>query len=141
MVVKLDEIATFVKEHILPLCANRHIFTFTGPLGAGKTTLISEILKQLGVKKAVTSPTFGYVKNYETPNKTSVHHFDLYRLNSVEDFVSAGFDEYLIQANSLIFIEWPIIINQLLVTKKIVSLSLEHHQANETMRIIKIVTS
>ena len=90
------------------------IFTFTGELGAGKTTLIKAFLKECGVTQAVTSPTFTYVNVYENQQGQIFYHFDLYRIKTVDDFIAAGFNEYLYQPNSWSLIEWPDVITPLL---------------------------
>lgn len=90
------------------------IFAFIGPLGAGKTTIIRDLLHSCGVEGLITSPTFTYVHCYENNNQERFYHFDLYRITSVEEFQSLGFDEYLNQANSWVFIEWPEVIKPLL---------------------------
>lgn len=91
---------------LMPQCA---IFTFQGTLGAGKTTLVKEILHLCGVQEEIQSPTFSYVHTYDVAGKT-FYHFDLYRLRSQHDFTQAGFYEYLYQPQSWAFIEWPEII-------------------------------
>lgn len=90
------------------------VFTFTGPLGAGKTTLVQSVLKACGVKEVIASPTFTYVNIYTNAQGQTFYHFDLYRITTVEEFLSLGFDEYLYQANSWAFIEWPEVIKSLL---------------------------
>jgi tRNA threonylcarbamoyladenosine biosynthesis protein TsaE len=90
------------------------VYTFTGTLGAGKTTLIRMLLQEWGINQSVTSPTFTYVNVYQTPHKEILYHFDLYRLNSLDQFIEAGFDEFLYRDNSWAFIEWPSIITPLL---------------------------
>ena len=90
------------------------IITCCGALGAGKTTFVSALLKELGVVSAVTSPTFTYMNTYKLPDGRMVYHFDLYRLKNVFEFESAGFFEYLDHPNSLVIIEWPEIILPLL---------------------------
>ncbi len=102
----LDQLPEVAKKLIalMPQCA---VFTFTGPLGAGKTSLVREMLRQLGIKGAVASPTFTYVNRYENPQGQTFYHFDLYRIVDKQDFIAAGFDEYLYQPNSWVFIEWP----------------------------------
>ena len=106
IVYSLDQIPDVAKKLIalMPQCA---VFTFTGPLGAGKTSLVREMLRQLGIKGAVASPTFTYVNRYENDQGQTFYHFDLYRIEDKEDFIAAGFDEYLYQPNSWVFIEWP----------------------------------
>ncbi|OGB83529.1 tRNA (adenosine(37)-N6)-threonylcarbamoyltransferase complex ATPase subunit type 1 TsaE [candidate division TM6 bacterium RIFCSPHIGHO2_12_FULL_32_22] len=89
------------------------ILALTGPLGAGKTTLIRELLFSMGVEKSeIISPTFNYVNLYRV-NGDIIYHFDLYRINSLNEFLEAGFDEYL-NSGSLVLIEWPEVIAPLL---------------------------
>ncbi len=98
------------------LCASMpdtKIFTFSGPLGAGKTTLVQQILRACGITEPITSPTYTYVNVYRH-NDNTYYHFDLYRLEGLDDFIQAGFDEYLYQPNSYCFIEWPEIMETLL---------------------------
>lgn len=96
-----------VADALMPLINDAAMVTFTGPLGAGKTTLIKEIAKRLGVTETVTSPTYTYVNQYHTQSGMMIYHFDLYRITSCDDFIAAGFNEYLYQENSKAFIEWP----------------------------------
>lgn len=90
------------------------VFTFSGSLGAGKTTLVQSMLKQMGVDGPIQSPTYTYVSLYRLKDGTMLYHFDLYRLETIDDFLEAGFEEYLYQQNSYCFIEWPEIIKPLL---------------------------
>lgn len=96
-----------IAEYIQGLMDSCSVFTFTGPLGAGKTTIIRELLTKLGVQDPVTSPTFTYVNVYSNNKGQKFYHFDLYRINTIDAFCDAGFDEYLFQPNSWAFIEWP----------------------------------
>ena len=81
------------------------IFYLDGNLGTGKTTLVREILKAMSWQGAVKSPTFSILEEYQIANK-DVFHFDLYRLDSQNDFEMLGIE---INANSrgIFFIEWP----------------------------------
>lgn len=90
------------------------VFALSGPLGAGKTTLVQGLLARAGITDPVQSPTYTYVIPYTAPDGTIFYHFDLYRLVSLEDFLMAGFDEYLFQPRSKALIEWPEIIKPLL---------------------------
>jgi len=123
-----------VAKKLSALADERDIFTFTGPLGAGKTTLIGRMLAHLGVTQAVTSPTFTYMQMYAAADGKVVYHFDLYRIDSVNAFVAAGFDEYLYQPNSLVFIEWPEVIMSL-ITRPACHIDLEYH--DEGTRLLR----
>ena len=106
-IVSRDQMADCAKGLVsLPV----RIWTLTGTLGAGKTTLVQEILTQLGVVGPIQSPTYTYVTLYQLADGRTVYHFDLYRLSSYEQFVQAGFDEYLYDENGICFIEWPEIV-------------------------------
>lgn len=84
----------------------RNIVLLKGNLGVGKTTFVKHFVGHLGGKIGdVDSPTFSIVNTYESVSNT-IHHFDLYRLNSAEEIEDVGFMEYL-DKNNLCFIEWP----------------------------------
>ena len=101
-----DEISTVT--HLLDSLRDRcKIFAFIGSLGAGKTTLVRSLLKECGVQGPITSPTFTYVNCYKNGQGKLFYHFDCYRITSIDEFIQAGFDEYLYQENSWCFIEWP----------------------------------
>ena len=75
-----------------------------GPMGAGKTTLISSICKSLGVKEPISSPTFSLINTYESHDGI-IYHFDFYRLQNAEEALDFGIEEYL-ESGSLCFMEW-----------------------------------
>jgi|SRR5271163_578497 len=109
------------------------VITFTGDLGAGKTTLIRALLRDLGVLQPITSPTFTYMNRYITADGKTIYHFDLYRLNNLEEFRAQGFDEYLYQPNSYCLIEWPAIVMPLL-TQDVCPISLEYEAEARALR-------
>jgi tRNA threonylcarbamoyladenosine biosynthesis protein TsaE len=76
------------------------ILLFSGDLGAGKTTMIRGLLRELGHEGTVRSPTFNLIQTFEL--KVPVMHADLYRLKSAEGL---GLEEYF--ASHLCLIEWP----------------------------------
>lgn len=86
---------------------------FYGQMGVGKTTLIKEICKQLGVLDNISSPTFSLVNEYQTEKKEKVFHFDFYRITDEEEALDIGIEEYL-ENNDWCFIEWPENIENLL---------------------------
>ena len=88
-----------------------------GDLGAGKTTFTQCLLKELGVKDVVASPTFAILKSYN--GKFVFHHFDTYRITT-EEAIEAGFDEILSEKDSVKIIEWSETISELLPDNKII---------------------
>lgn len=102
-----------VVDELSALLDTVQVMGFTGPLGAGKTTLVQQLLRRRGVSGAIASPTFSYVHSYRMGDEL-VHHFDLYRLTSLDDFIEAGFDEYLYQPGVKALVEWPEIVMPLL---------------------------
>ena len=109
----LDSIVDYLKQK-MKVCK---IFAFWGALGAGKTIIIRRLLRKCGVHGPITSPTFTYLNAYKNDQGESFYHFDLYRIENLKDFLSAGFDEYLYAENSWCFIEWPKVIESLLRDK------------------------
>ncbi len=78
---------------------------FYGEMGVGKTTLIKELVLQLGVTDPTSSPTFSIVNEYFGKN-TKVFHFDFYRIENEEEIYDIGIEEYFYQ-NCWSLIEWP----------------------------------
>lgn len=76
-----------------------------GDLGAGKTTLVRGVLRGLGYAGRVKSPTYPLLETYKA-GLFNLAHFDLYRLESPEAFVEAGFEEYF-SGPGVCFVEWP----------------------------------
>lgn len=101
-----------IADAIIEQSKQVNIFLFEGEMGAGKTTLISTILKKMGSKDEVSSPTFALVNNYETPAGL-VYHFDLYRIKNLEEALNIGIEEYL-ESGNICFIEWHGVIQNLL---------------------------
>ena len=101
----INQIDKAAKE-FLNLTGNDKIFLFKGEMGSGKTTFIKAICSELGVNEEVTSPTFAIVNEYETTNRQQIYHFDLYRIDKIDELLDIGFEEYL-NSDALIFIEWP----------------------------------
>lgn len=82
------------------------VWLFEGEMGAGKTTFIKALCRQLGVVSAVQSPTFALVNEYVTVAGDPMYHFDFYRINSETEALDLGVEEYF-DSGAFCFVEWP----------------------------------
>lgn len=94
-----------VAKAILKAYPRERVFGFYGEMGTGKTTLIKEICRELGVQDITSSPTFAIVNEYWTESGAPLYHFDFYRIYEPADASRIGFEEYLYSGNYC-FIEW-----------------------------------
>ncbi|MBQ8366973.1 MAG: tRNA (adenosine(37)-N6)-threonylcarbamoyltransferase complex ATPase subunit type 1 TsaE [Alistipes sp.] len=106
-VIEIDSIEELdrVAEAVVEALDGRTVVAFDAPMGAGKTTLISRIAAYLGAEDSVTSPTFAIVNQYEGRDRT-IYHFDMYRIERVEEALDFGSEEYL-SSGELCLVEWP----------------------------------
>jgi tRNA threonylcarbamoyladenosine biosynthesis protein TsaE len=81
------------------------VWVLEGNLGAGKTTLVKVIGKQLGVEETMASPTFSIVNEYHDRQGKSIFHFDFYRLKSESEAYDIGVEEYF-ESENLCLVEW-----------------------------------
>lgn len=84
-------------------CPSGTVISLRGPLGAGKTVIAKGIALALGISEPIVSPTFTLVQEYE--GNLPLHHMDLYRINTVEDFENIGGEE-LLYTDGITLIEW-----------------------------------
>jgi tRNA threonylcarbamoyladenosine biosynthesis protein TsaE len=84
---------------------NRKIWLFYGEMGAGKTTLIKAVARQLGVREPMSSPTFSLVNEYASPSGP-LYHVDLYRLQGEREILDIGMEEYF-SSGAYCLVEWP----------------------------------
>lgn len=103
----------------------KRIILLQGNLGAGKTEITKSFVSQKSPDYQVDSPTFSLVNTYQL-HKTTIHHFDLYRLESVEEIEDIGFWDYL-DGNSIVVIEWPEIMAELLQDEGCISVNISLH--------------
>ena len=117
---------------------DRSIVVFLeGDLGSGKTTFTKGIMKGLGYKELVKSPTYNLVEIHKT-EKLKVFHFDLYRINNPHELEEIGIEEYLEEKNSLCVFEWPENAESIL-PKPDYTVKLEHRDNKEVnLRNLKI---
>ena len=95
-----------VADAVIEALDGRSVVVFRGEMGAGKTTLIREILARLGSEDNVTSPTFAIVNQYTTADCRPVYHFDFYRIDRIEEAYDFGYEEYF-YSGDLCLVEWP----------------------------------
>lgn len=95
-----EEVSKILKQQ------QTNIVLFHGTMGAGKTTFIKYLCHFLDVTDVVTSPTFALVNEYNTKQGNPIFHFDLYRIESVDELYQIGYEEYF-YSSELSLIEWP----------------------------------
>ena len=128
-----EKIASFLtEENNYPISIH-----LSGDLGTGKTTLVKEVLNYLGIENFINSPTFTLIEPYEI-NDLKIFHIDLYRVEKITELSAIGLEEYLQEANSINFIEWPERGSGFLKDPDI-AISLYHQ--GETTRKCKVETS
>lgn len=110
------------------------VIVLTGDLGSGKTKLTEGILTYFGLQNEISSPTFTIVNEYNT-EKFPIYHFDVYRLNDSDEFLSIGGDEYF--EKGVCIIEWGELIEDVL-PQKYTRISFSRDEENEEKRIIEI---
>ncbi len=94
-----------VAAQIIKEAGDHTIWLLEGEMGAGKTSLIQALCKQLEVHGVVTSPTYTLVNEYESAQGQVIYHFDFYRIKSLEEAMDIGTQEYFYSGN-LCLIEW-----------------------------------
>jgi tRNA threonylcarbamoyladenosine biosynthesis protein TsaE len=105
LIYKLSELkkaSNFLLKNV-----NHDIILISGEVGTGKTTLIKEYCKLIGVEEIVNSPTYTLINEYQN-KKGKIVHMDLYRVKDINEINELGLFEYL--ENNIVIIEWPEII-------------------------------
>lgn len=98
------------------LLTGGEVICMTGDLGAGKTTMTQSIAKGLEIEDYVTSPTFTIINEYE--GRCPLYHFDVYRINDVEEMYDLGYEEYF-YSDGIAIIEWADIIKEILPKERL----------------------
>ena len=108
----LDEIEEVARE-FLTASEGKTVFAFDAEMGAGKTTLISQLCRLKGADDDFGSPTFSIINEYLDSKGNPIYHFDFYRAKSVAEAIDIGAEDYFYSGN-ICFIEWPGIISDIL---------------------------
>ena len=110
----LDDLSSAARRFV-ELMDDRTVYTFRGEMGAGKTTFINALCRELGVTDDATgSPTFAIINEYRSDTTAElIYHFDLYRIEREEEADDLGIEDYF-YSGALCFIEWPERIENLL---------------------------
>lgn len=111
--IKSVEELSQVSDLLINWREKSNVVAFYGTMGAGKTTLIKNLCKKMGVTDEVNSPTFALVNEYQTDNMDSIFHFDFYRIKSLEEVFDIGYEDYF-YGGSLCLLEWPELIDPLM---------------------------
>lgn len=102
----MDDLGRAAREFYAALGENRHV-AFHAGMGTGKTTFISALCRELGMEDEVTSPTFSIINEYRGGEpEQKVYHFDFYRIESPEEALDLGLDDYF-DSGALCLMEWP----------------------------------
>ncbi len=123
-----------VARAVIETIGDRTVVIFRGEMGAGKTTLIREIVAQLGATDVVTSPTFAIVNQYQGAKDRRIYHFDFYRLEDLREAYDFGYEEYF-YSGDICLVEWPERIEPLLPEEVI---TVRIAVVDETERIFEI---
>lgn len=135
----LETMKTFAKDFLETLEAETHatVLALKGDLGSGKTTFTQSLAEALGVTDHVTSPTFVIQKIYPLSQQkfTQLVHIDAYRMDSAHELAVLGFTKLLEEPNTLICIEWPERVAELIPKN---ATTLEFAFVNDTTRSVKM---
>lgn len=106
--IKTPENLPDAAHEFASLMGDETVYAFRGEMGAGKTTFISALAKELGVEDdTANSPSFAIINEYRSDTTAElIYHFDLYRLESVEEALEIGIEDYF-DSGALCLIEWP----------------------------------
>jgi tRNA threonylcarbamoyladenosine biosynthesis protein TsaE len=92
-------------ERLHEMLKETKVLDLHGEMGAGKTTLVIELLKKMGVQDPEGSPTYSLINEYLLENGSKIYHIDAFRINSTEEANELGLDE-LFEENAFFFVEW-----------------------------------
>lgn len=112
---------------------SKDIVVLTGELGSGKTKFVEGFLSYFNLQDEISSPTFNIVNEYNTL-KYNIYHFDVYRLEDIEEFLAIGGEEYF--ENGICLIEWGEIIQDIL-PKDYIHITFRKNVNSDNSRILE----
>lgn len=151
--VPLHELPEYVRNvramlKLLPHNGAATTVWLIGDLGAGKTTFVQELAREMEVQEDVQSPTYVLMKSYRLPDNRTQHgtkrrfnrliHIDAYRLNDSAEFAALKPEEFLKDSGTLVLIEWPERVAEALPAPDL-TLTFTSENANEKERYIEVV--
>lgn len=110
------------------------IIVLSGELGSGKTKFTEGFLSYFGLENEISSPTFTIVNEYKN-SKATIFHFDVYRLENIDEFYAIGGEEYF--NSGICIIEWGEIIKDAL-PKDYIEITLTKDLSDENIRHLNI---
>lgn len=114
-IVESEKETQKIAEEFAKILQPGDVVALKGNLGAGKTFFVKNACIHFDIKNA-SSPSFAIVNEYS--GKLNIYHFDFYRIKKLVELYDIGFDEYLMKQNSIVFIEWPDLVPEVLPEKK-----------------------
>jgi len=114
--INSEEATMAVAEEFSKHVKEGQVVCLNGNLGAGKTFFIKQVVKHYGITNA-SSPTFAIVNEYSSEKR--VYHFDFYRINKINELYDIGFNDYINDNDSIVFIEWAELFPEVLPSETI----------------------
>ncbi len=116
----------FAKAFVMDILRGRRssrplVLGLKGDLGSGKTTFIQAFIRELGVRKRITSPTFLIIRHYKlkTGKYKYIYHIDAYRLNKAKELLDLGFGDIIRDQRNIVLVEWADKVKNILPSKTI----------------------
>lgn len=129
-----EEETKVFSEKLASKLHNNSVIVLSGDLGAGKTKFTEGFLKHFGLENEISSPTFTIINEY-SKNDTKIFHFDVYRLEGIDEFYEIGGDEYF--NKGICIVEWGELIKEALPSEYI-HISITKDENNLDLRTINV---